>query len=294
MSSDDRYSGGQYEVSNGVDGMAFNRFQRLVKNFDLQDLSEIALAIAQQERPSLDLIESRETLADLVSEFQQLISVSESASVAENARLLCRFLFEQQGFAGNEEKYYDPGNSYLDRLLQLRRGIPISLALLYIHVGRAAGLEMQGIGFPGHFLVGVCCQGERALIDPFAGRLVTEAGLLALLKQQRGDIAVLKDTYSSPVAASEILLRMINNLRAIYQQQGDHRRVLVCCNQILTIDPENPQELFQRIAIYRQLDQKQLALIELTRLRDRVDSPLFRQCIESMMLEIDIDPGSIQ
>ena len=294
MSRDDSDGGSGHDAGNGTYGVAFKRFQRLANNFNLGDLTEIALAIAQQERPALDLVESRAALAELVSGFQQLLSGGESTSAVDSARLLSRFLCEQQGFAGNEDEYYDPDNSYLDRLLQLRRGIPISLALLYIHVGRAAGLDLQGVGFPGHFLVGVYQQGEQALIDPFAGRLVTETGLLALLKQQRGEMAVLDDTFTRPVSASEILLRMINNLRAIYQQQGDHHRVLVCCNQILTIDPENPQELFQRIAIYRQLDQKQLALIELARLRDRVDNTLFRQRIESMMLEIDVDPGSIQ
>ena len=294
MSSHSPHGSDPNDASSGVDGVAFKRFQRLAENCDLQDLTEIALAIAQQDRPALDLVESREALADLVSGFQELLLGNKLVSAVETARLLCRFLFEQQGFAGNEEQYYDPDNSYLDRLLQLRRGIPISLALLYIHVGRAAGLNVQGIGFPGHFLVGVYQQGEQALIDPFVGRLVTETGLLALLKQQRGETAVLNDTDTTPVAAGEILLRMINNLRAIYQQQGDYQRVLVCCNQILTIDPENPQELFQRIAIYKQLDQKQLAMIELARLRDKVDNTLFRQRIESMMLEIDVDPGSIQ
>ena len=277
-----------------IQELALSRFQRIVETLRLEDLTEIALAMAQYNRPALDLAESRDALADLVSGFQQVLAVQKLRSATDTARYLCRFLFEQQGFGGNQEDYYDPENSYLDRLLHLRRGIPISLALLYIHIGRKVGLDVQGIGFPGHFLIGVYQDDERALIDPFGGRLVTQAGLLQLLKQQRGEQAVLEDVFLRPASASDIVLRMINNLRAIYQQQGDHQRVLTCCDQILMVDPENPQELFQRIAIYLQLDQKQLALVELGRLRGKVDDDRFRQRIESMMLDIDVGPGALQ
>ena len=278
----------------GVRGIAGQRFQRLVENIELQDLAEIALAIAQQDRPELDLAQSRETLTELASDFQEMVAQKESNSSVDHARNLCGFIFEKHGFHGNDEEYYDPDNSYLDRLLNLRRGIPISLALLYIHIGRTAGLDVQGIGFPGHFLVGVYQESECTLIDPFAGRVVTSAGLTDLLRQQRGDSAVIDEAHTQPVAARDIVLRLINNLRAIYQQRGDHQRVLICCDQIIMIDPENPQELFQRITIYLQLERRQLALMELNRLRDKVDNSPFRQRIEAMMLEIDFEPGPLQ
>ena len=294
MSSQQTDSDEEGVESGTIRELARKRFQRLAENLKLEDLTEIALAMSQQNRPGLDLAESREALADLVSGFQQMIAAQKPSSAKDYARNLCHFLYEQQGFAGNQEAYYDPDNSYLDRLLHLRRGIPISLALLYIHIGRKVGLDVQGIGFPGHFLIGVYQDDERALLDPFAGRLITQVGLLELLKQQRGAAAVLDETLLQPASASDIVIRMVNNLRAIYQQQGDHQRQLSCCDQILMIDPENPQELFQRIAIYLQLEQKQLALMELGRLRGKVDDDNFKQRIESMMLEIDIDPGPLQ
>jgi len=274
--------------------LARRRFSRLIGAAEPIDLTEIALAIAQEERPELELAACRESLRELVDSYREIRRVTGPTSARDEARLLCRFLAEEQGYLGNDEDYYDPDNSYLDQLLERRMGIPISLALLYLHVGRGVGLEVEGIGFPGHFLVAVVVGGARSLIDPFAGRLVTDSGLRELLDQSQGPKLLLQDHFSQPISNRELVLRMLNNLKAIYHRRGDYPRLLACCDRILLLQPDNTNELLQRVVVYQKLDQQALALAELGRLRITVANPEFRQRLEQMMLAIDIEQGPLQ
>ena len=258
------------------------------------DLTEVALAIALEERPEIDLDDSRDSLQELITNYREVRQTTGPASTRDEARLLCRFLAEEQGYQGNQDEYYDPDNSFLDQVLERRMGIPISLALLYLHVGRGVGLDIQGIGFPGHFLVRVMVDGEAVLIDPFAGKLVAEAELRQLLDRLQGPEAELEDRFSQPISTKEFVLRMLNNLIAIYQQRSDHPRLLGCCDRLLLVDPDNTQALLLRIGVYQQLKMRPLALAELGRLRGKVANPEFRQHIERMMLEIDLDQESMQ
>lgn len=273
---------------------ARQRFADLIGQGEPFDLTEVALAIALEERPEIDLNDSRDSLQGLTSTYREVRQTTGPVSARDEARLLCRFLAEEQGYLGNPDEYYDPDNSFLDQVLERRMGIPISLALLYLHVGHGVGLDIQGIGFPGHFLVRVMVEGEAALIDSFAGKLVADADLQQLLARQQGPDAELEERFSQPISTKEFVLRMLNNLVAIYQQRGDAPRLLGCCDRLLLVDPDNTQALLLRIGVYQQLRMRPLALAELARLRAQVANPEFRQRIERMMLEIDLDQESMQ
>ena len=273
--------------------LARRRFARLVETTDPINVTEVALAIAQEERPQLELARCRENLRELVDSYQEIRLETGPVSARDEARLLCRFLAEEQGYMGNEEEYYDPDNSYLDQVLERRMGIPISLALIYLHVGRGVGLDIQGIGFPGHFLVAVVVDDGRELIDPFTGRLVTDSGLQQLLDRLQQPAVELAERFTQPISGREFVMRVLNNLRAIYQQQADYPRLLACCDRILLLEPHNTHELLQRVTVYQRLNHNALALTELTRLRASATNPAFRLRLEQMMLEMDADQGPI-
>ncbi|MEL0081973.1 MAG: tetratricopeptide repeat protein [Gammaproteobacteria bacterium] len=262
------------------------RFARLIAETPIA-ITETALAIAQEERPELELAGCREDLQQLVDSYQQIRRQVGPVTVRDEARLLCRFIAEEQGFQGNNDDYYDPDNSYLDQLLERRMGIPISLALLYLHVGRGQGLQVEGIGFPGHFLVAVVVGEERALIDPFVGCLLSDTRLRHLLEQQQGPGAELQERFLRPVSARELILRLLGNLRSIYHQQGDYPRLLACCDRMLLIDPDNLELLLDRVGAYQRLHQPAMALAELARLRTLAPTDDYRRQLERLMLEID-------
>ena len=291
MSSDSGVSDGQLPVRARF---ARRRFSRLVGAEEPLDLTEIALTIAQEERPELELAACRESLRELVESYREIRNSIGPTSARDEARLLCRFLAEEQGYQGNSEEYYDPDNSYIDQVLERRMGIPITLALLYMHVGRGVGLQVEGVGFPGHFLVAVVAASERSLIDPFSGRLVTQEGLRELLDQHQGPGVPLQDYFSQPITNRELVLRMLNNLKGVYHQLGDYPRLLACCDRILLLEPDDVNQLLQRVAVYQQLEQHSLALAELGRLRATAVDSEFRQRLEQMMLAIEIDKAPLQ
>ncbi|MGH9226718.1 MAG: SirB1 family protein [Acidimicrobiales bacterium] len=133
-----------------------------------------------------------------------------------------RYLFEELGFTGNVEDYYDPANSFLNEVVRRRTGLPITLSVLGIEVGRRIGVPLVGVSMPGHFLLGVKGPGPRRWVDPFAGGLVLDRdGCEARFHVVNGDSAGFDESYLEPVGPRAILGRMLANLKAIYATRGD-------------------------------------------------------------------------
>jgi regulator of sirC expression with transglutaminase-like and TPR domain len=153
-------------------------------------------------------------------------------------------LFREEGFRANEADYYDPRNSFLNEVLDRRLGIPITLSILYVEVARRVGLELLGVGFPGHFLVKCPAVGATPdlFIDPFNGGDVlaaTEcvARFQAVLKGRDFD-----PSFLDPVDTRHILIRMLHNLKKIYVEQGDDVRALWVIDRLLLVQPGNLEE----------------------------------------------------
>lgn len=176
------------------------------------DLERLALLIAAQVRPSLDVegtLGSIERLADRVP--------------ARDLGSLRRILFEELRFTGNTGSYYDPENSMLDSVISRRVGIPITLSVLTIAVARRADIDLLGVGLPGHFLVRPAGD-AGCFLDPFAGGAVLDLEDCAeLIRRTQGDHARLLPEHLAPVGTALIIERMLNNLLAIYRSQGDRR-----------------------------------------------------------------------
>ncbi|MGH9157555.1 MAG: SirB1 family protein [Acidimicrobiales bacterium] len=198
-----------------VDGPT-SRFEALVAGPQAElGLDEAAALIAAHATPGLDT-------AALLGRLDALAAGCEEPSLAA----LRHHLFEVVGFDGNHRRYDDPRNSFLDAVLDRRVGIPISLAVVMIEVGRRVGVELAGVGLPGHFLV---CQRHRsedreAFVDPFrSGRLLDRDGCQALYQSLFGTRAAFHDGLLAPVGPRAILARMLANLRTIYGASGDAR-----------------------------------------------------------------------
>src|SRR5262245_36435359 len=150
---------------------------------------------------------------------------------------LCRYLFEDLGFAGNREDYYDPRNSLLNDVIDRRLGIPITLSLVLMEVGRRVGLAIEGVGLPGHFVARLAGQ-ENLLVDPFdAGAPLTPDACAALVERAVGQRVPLTDAAFATVGKRQFLARMLMNLKGIYWRRKDWGRAAGVADRLLVLDP---------------------------------------------------------
>ena len=155
--------------------------------------------------------------------------------VEEQVQVLSSYVFDRLGFHGNEEDYYDPKNSYLNEVRVRRTGVPITLAVLLMSLGKRAGIQVEGIGFPGHFLVRVG-GAEGTLIDPFfGGKLLTEAALHRLASRFLGSPDQLRPEHLNPVSPRSMCVRMLVNLKHAHERRRDHARALVVCDRLVDL-----------------------------------------------------------
>jgi regulator of sirC expression with transglutaminase-like and TPR domain len=199
------------------------------------DVARAALLIAAEEYPELDPQRYLDRLEDLAAALRGRIE-SEDAPERRLAALNA-LLFGEEGFRGNAGNYYDPRNSYLNQVLDRRLGIPITLSLVYIEVGRRAGLPLSGVGFPAHFLVAY--EGEpRLLVDPFnCGPLLGVADCEQMLLDTFGNSVRLESHHLAASSGRQILVRLIANLKLAYQRAGDLRRALRASEQLSLVQP---------------------------------------------------------
>ncbi len=201
------------------------------------DLAEAALWIAAEEQPGLDPSAWLARLDEMGERLRpRLQGVEDELGRVER---LADFLSGEVGLRGNAEDYYDPRNSFLNEVLDRGLGIPITLALVYMEVGRRAGVPLVGVGFPGHFLLRHSAQ-PRLLLDPFDhGRLLTEEDCRQMLEKLSGGSLPFDSRLLRPSSPRQILVRMLNNLRGIYLNQSEPLRVIGVLDRVLLLDPDD-------------------------------------------------------
>jgi regulator of sirC expression with transglutaminase-like and TPR domain len=222
---------------------ALEYFEALVADDEQFPLLEAAIAIAQDETPGLDV---QAVLADVDALALRLKSrLASDAPVLHRLRALNRFFFEELGFAGNVNDYHDPANSYVPDVLARRRGIPITLALLYMEIAGHVGLRAEGVSFPGHFLVKMRLPQGEVVIDPFTGQSLSRGDLEERLDMVR-QTSAMRDAFDVPLALflqaagpRDIIGRMLRNLQQIHQSHGDARRLLAVLDRQVLLQPED-------------------------------------------------------
>ncbi len=216
------------------------RFIALVRQPEAtMPLDELALLIAAHARPGLDMAAEQARLDELAD------------GVGERCvESLCRHLFVDKGFAGNHDDYYDPANSYLDEVLERRLGIPISLGVVMIEVGRRAGIDLVGVSMPGHFLVRSTGESgdDVRLLDPFdGGASLDRAACEGRARKLLGPAVAFDPAFLAPVGPRTIVARMLANLDAIAAARGD-RAMLAWVVRLRAAMPGAPAVLQRRLA----------------------------------------------
>lgn len=216
-------------------------------------LARGALLIAKEEYPALDVDQYLARIADLAREGAPQISAG--ANTIEKVQILSDFLFTQKGFDGNRDQFADPRNSFLNEVLERRRGIPITLAVVYIEVGRRLGLNLFGVGFPAHFLVKAVDERGELIIDPFnAGMILGLDEIRLRLAKIYGQPIELNPVMLKAVGAREMLTRMLRNLKNIYASGSDWQRALGTLDRILILDPRAVEEVLERGGLHERLE----------------------------------------
>ena len=177
----------------------------------------------------------------------------------ERARELGRLLVDDLGFRGNAANYYSPENSYLNRVLDSRTGIPITLSLLFIEVGRRAGIRLRGIGMPGHFLVGL--EGADVFFDPFNGSDALRVDDCRVLAERLfGPRLTWDDRFLAPCTKYEFLFRILNNLKVVYERSGPAEKALTITQRMLVVRPDTTDLHKDAAALQQHLHQYRAAI----------------------------------
>ena len=211
-----------------------------------EDLASAALAIARVEYPSLDPAPYVAALDRMGAE----VATRLNGPREESIRAFNEYLYDEQGFTGNRERYDDPRNSFLNEVLDRRTGIPLSLAVIYLEVARRAGLRVDGVNFPGHFLLRaaqVDTGSDTLIIDPFhRGALLSEYDCRQLLRSHVGDEAAFNRTLLIPATRHDIVVRMLVNLKRLYVRMRSFPQARFVSTLLLSTDPAAISELRDR------------------------------------------------
>jgi regulator of sirC expression with transglutaminase-like and TPR domain len=213
---------------------------RLVHDVDAPlDLAELALRLARDEYADLDIDAYLSELAGMAHEARKYLR----GTLEKRVDGLCRYLCHEMGFHGNTEEYYDPRNSYLNEVLDRRTGIPISLAIVAMSVGQRAGIEVVGVGLPGHFVAKAVADGEEVLFDPFhGGRQLTATDCENLVYQVTGMPFQATPDNLRALPLRPLVMRMLTNLKGVYVRQGDFQRAVRVIERLRQLSPHDLTE----------------------------------------------------
>lgn len=248
------------------------------------DLCHIALLIASQLQPDLDPRDSERKLESMVAGVAAEIDLT--AAETDRIRQLNQYFYDKLGFSGDRQDYYLPDNSLLNKVIDRRRGIPITLAVIYLKLADAAGLDAFGISFPGHYLLGIHSEQGTLILDPFdRGQILNHSQLRNMLQQlthnQADDIVLEKNLI--PAAKRDTVVRMLRNLKQIYIEAQQVEQALATIEMILSLLPESADELRDRGMIYQHIEYTQGAIQDLTRYLQLVPAAEERGVIEALL-----------
>lgn len=221
---------------------ALEYFAALVQSDEHFPLLEAAASLAQDEYPELDV-------QQLLGDVDQLLArigrrLPADAPALQRLRTLNQFFFADLGFGGNVNDYYDPENSYLNAVLRTRRGIPISLAVLWLELAQGLGLHARGIAFPGHFMLKVLLPKGQVVLDPVCGQSLSREELLERLEPYKRRSGLPDDDelplglYLQAATPREIIARMLRNLKELHRAQQDRQRLIAVLDRLVVLLPK--------------------------------------------------------
>lgn len=275
---------------------ALDYFASLVAEDASLPLLETAIAIAQHDYPRLDVEATLAEIDTLAARLQRRIA--DDAAPMQRLRLLNRFFFQELGFSGNVNDYYDPRNSYVHCVLETRRGIPITLALLYVELANQVGLNACGISFPGHFLAKVHMPQGEIVIDPFTGQSMSRDALDALLvphRRRSGKSGLSEAPLTDFLLAApprEVVARMLRNLKEVFRSSQDAARLLGVAERLVILLPDAWEERRDRGLVHAALGARFPAMADLAGYLEHAPDAPDRPAIRKRLAELGHDGAS--
>ena len=242
-------------------------FAALVADDAQFSLLEAAITVAQDDQPALDV-------QGVLSQIDQLAAtlkcrLAADASAMHRLRSLNHYFFQELGFSGNVNDYYDARNSQLQHVVATRRGIPITLALLLIEIAQQIGLDARPVAFPGHFLVKLKMAQGEVIIDPFTGQSLSREDLDERLAPYRlrqglvGDFEVPLGLFLQAASERDVLARLLRNLKEIHRTAEDWRRLLAVQHRLVVLLPQAWDERRDRGLTWAELGERHAAAVDL-------------------------------
>ncbi len=262
-------------------------FATLVADDETLPLLEAAACLAQDEYPDGDVQQVLDSVDQLAQRLRRRLSPD--ADPLQRLRMLNQFFFKDLGFAGNVNHYHDPDNSYLHVVLRTRRGIPVSLAVLWLELAQGLRLKARGINFPGHFLVKVNLPAGQVVIDPFSGESLSREALSERLlpyQQSRGmvgEFEVPMGLYLQSATPRDILVRMLRNLKDLHRSQADVSRLLAVQERLVILLPDHWPEWRDRGLAHAELGNTREAVADLERYCAQTDDTLDRELMQQRL-----------
>ena len=270
-------------------------FATLVQSDAHFPLLEAVASLAQDEYPELDVQQVLGDVDQLLARVQRRLPAD--AAALHRLRVLNQFFFVDLGFGGNVNDFYDPDNSYLHAVLRTRRGIPISLAVLWMELAQGLRLDARGVGFPGHFMVKVHLPKGQVVLDPFTGHSLSREQLAERLEPYRRRSAEDEDTevplglYLQTASPREILARMLRNLKEIHRAQEDWGRLVPVLDRLIVLQPDAWPEYRDRGLAHAALGHKQQAVPDLEAYLRHTDAGQDLDAITDRVAELKREAG---
>ncbi len=253
-------------------------------------LDEAALLIAAEADPETSVEHYLTVLDQFAQGFLEEGRFNPDMGIPVNG--LIDYIHQDLGFSGNITDYYDTANSYLNRVIDNRVGIPITLALVHIAIGNRLDLPVDGISFPGHFLVRYGGEGGP-IVDPFAGRELSRADCQNLLRQIAGVRATLQDEYFLPASPRDILIRMLDNLKQIFWRQRSWDESKACIDRQLLLLPDQDEFTIQLGAVYEMQGNRALAEHAYTQVLKGSAEQSVRELASKRLLALESDSRTV-
>ncbi|MEW5857536.1 MAG: SirB1 family protein [Cyanobacteriota bacterium] len=253
------------------------------------NLAKAALDIAQEEYPDLDPDEYLNALDTMAAEVQERLPAQRYP--LRVIQTINQYLYDDLGFTGNNENYYDPRNSFLNDVIDRRTGIPIALSLVYLEIARRIDFPMVGVGMPGHFLIRPQFEDVGIFVDAFhRGEILFEQDCRDRLAKIYQQSVQLQATFVEPVSSRRFLARMLTNLKMIYLNRQELQKALATVERILLLFPDAPMELRDRGLLYFQMgrwsEASQDLNIYLAMLPNAEDAGVIRQLLTQIEQDI--------
>ncbi len=265
-------------------------FATLVRDDEGFPLLEATIAVAMDEYPDLDVQTVLGDMDQLLARLRRRLPAD--AGPLQRLRLLNQFFFHDLGFGGNVNHYYDPENSYLNVVLRTRRGIPITLAILWLELAQGLALQARGVNFPGHFMVKVNLPQGQVVIDPFTGQSLSREDLSERLepyKRRNGlvdDFDVPVGLYLQSAPPRDILARVLRNLKEIHRSQEDWPRLISVLDRLVLLLPDDWSERRDRGLAWAEQGHPEQAVPDLEAYLAHAEDPLDADAIGQRVSEL--------